>query len=369
MKMNKKSKGNKDYRKILDKAFRQEDFELFKQTIKPNDYHNIKKFLQRSIENYVDEFSKFLIEKFDKYEMASQLALEAGDLQSLKLCIEKIGYEKLFVNDDVLKMIKRKIEMEQYDFFEYLLDNTNLLSPSHLTEILCLFVDSTDKIIYFLTKINFRVNLDKLNECALNMGNIVVMNTLVSKGAKPFDEITIQSKVDEKQERELKQKVNYWINRWIDNSENVDKNLSQDMINGLKETIKQDQYTIYRGLTWGKDKMIDNTGIDELKTKDSLKLDLGSYTSWSTNYKVAEFYSKYKVISEGNDYGLILKLTVDKSHVLADLTHKDRDEFYYFKNPWDDFYTAGNQSEIILLPGKYDCKIVQVRIFDKIIKT
>lgn len=365
-------KNNKDYKKVLEKAFREEDFELFKKTLKPNDNDNIKRFLEMSIENYLYDFSKFIIEKFNKYEMASQLALQSGDLKILKLCIEKIGYRKLVVDDTVLKILKQRLNSGSYDLFEYLLDNTTVLTPADLTEILCSFVDSTDKVIYFLTKINFSVDLDKLNECALDSGNVDVMNSLVNKGAKPFDETTIQFKVDEKKKRELKKRVNRWINIWIDNSSNVDRDLSDEMIRGLRDTIKSDNYTLYRGLTWSKNKMDANLNIDELKTKNTLALDLDSFTSWSTNKRVAEFYSKNKVLSVGNDYGLILQLTVDKSQVLADLTHKDNGEFFFYKNPPDDdddeeeTYTVGNQSEIILLPGKYNCKILQLRIDDKL---
>ena len=54
-------KNNKDYKKVLEKAFREEDFELFKKTLKPNDNDNIKRFLEMSIENYLYDFSKFII--------------------------------------------------------------------------------------------------------------------------------------------------------------------------------------------------------------------------------------------------------------------------------------------------------------------
>jgi hypothetical protein len=204
------------------------------------------------------------------------------------------------------------------------------------------------------------------------------MNTLVSKGARPFDEMTIKSKFEEKTKRLLKRKVEGWIQEWIRNSNKVDRNLSDEMMKGLSDTIKKDKYTLYRGLTWSEDSMRDNKNIcnhqfhkqciDELKSKDFLNLNLPSYTSWTTNYRVAEVYSTYKILSEGNEYGLILKVDVDRSRVLADLDGREDDEFYFYSLDDDRYIADGNQSEIILLPGEYRAEIIQVRLGKDIIQ-
>ena len=166
--------------------------------------------------------------------------------------------------------------------------------------------------------------------CALNEGNIDIINILTKKGANIIDNEIINEKIREKQKKILKQNVNIWINKWIKNSKKVDKNPPLELIKELKNTVKDDYYTIYRGLTWSKNMMDNTIDINTLKIGKKLSLYLNNLTSWSTNYKVAEFYSKHKVISQENDYGIVLKLIIDKSHIFADIRHKDSGEFFSF---------------------------------------
>ena len=147
--------------------------------------------------------------------------------------------------------------------------------------------------------------------CALNEGNIDIINILTKKGANIIDNEIINEKIREKQKKILKQNVNIWINKWIKNSKKVDKNPPLELIKELKNTVKDDYYTIYRGLTWSKNMMDNTIDINTLKIGKKLSLYLNNLTSWSTNYKVAEFYSKHKVISQENDYGIVLKLIID----------------------------------------------------------
>jgi hypothetical protein len=170
--------------------------------------------------------------------------------------------------------------------------------------------------------------------------------------------------------RLLKNKVNSWINKWTLNSNTVDKNLSPELIEGLKDTVIDNNYTIYRGLTWGKDEMsnFDKIDINKLKVNNNITMDLKTMSSWSTNYEVAYIYSKYKVISRKNDYGLILKLNIDKSNVIADLRHNDEGEVNVYGDGDDEPLIVQNQSEIILAPGKYECEIILIRILDYEIK-
>ena len=97
--------------------------------------------------------------------------------------------------------------------------------------------DETDKIIYYLKKTNDNVNLNDLNNCALNNGNEELVNILVKKGANQVDSDILKQKIKDKQKRLLKKKVNIWISKWIRNSNNVDKNLSPELIDGLKDTV------------------------------------------------------------------------------------------------------------------------------------
>lgn len=183
-----------------------------------------------------------------------------------------------------------------------------------------------------------------------------------SKLKKAYDKEILK----EKQKRLPKNKVNSWVNNWIRDSNKVDKNLSPELITGLKDTIIDNNYRIYRGLTWGKEE-IGKIDINKLQIDNSINIDLKTITSWSTDYEVAHIYSKYKILSRKNDYGIILKLNIDKPHIIADLRYKNEDDEVMVYG--DDEYTSvTNQSEIILAPGKYDCEIILIRILDYEIK-
>ena len=349
------------------------EFELFKKSVKPTD--NIDLLLSISISDYHDEFAKFIMSNFNKYKEAGQMALEASNIPILKIYIEKMGYNNLIINKYVLRLINSIAKDNNYTLLDYLLDNTMLLSKKHLTQIICSFIKNdidNNKITYFIDKIKNNIDLTKLKNCALNAGNVDIINFLINKGTKPIKQKLIDEKIIEKNKRNFKKKVDRWIAEWIHNSRDVDKNLSPEFISVLKDTVKDSNYTIYRGLTWGK-KYIDNDNtidINDLKINNKLNLVLNNFTSWSTNYKVAEFYSKNKVLSTANDYGLILKLNIDKSHILADLRDSDFGDFtthFYTDEDGDKVFSVFNQSEIILEPGKYECEIILIRILDYII--
>jgi hypothetical protein len=352
----------------IKEAYNDENLNLFMKLLKKDS--DVKKYLQISIENYNYDFSTNIIKKFNKYKEGAQEALESGAIDILDYCTKKIGFEGLKINKQVLQIIESRIKQDDYKLFEYLLYKTNLINKNILTKILCYMVnyDKIDKIIYFLEKTNDNVNLNDLNNCALNNGNEELVNILIKKGANQIDFEILKEKIKEKQKRLLKNKVNSWINKWIRDSNTVDKNLSPELIEGLKDTVIDNNYTIYRGLTWGKDEMskFDKIDINKLQVGNKITMDLNTISSWSTNYEVAYIYSKYKVISRKNDYGIILKLNINKSNVIADLRHKDEGEVNVYGD--EDSVIVSNQSEIILAPGKYECEIDFIRILDYEIK-
>lgn len=354
----------------IEKAYYDGNLNLFMKLLKKDS--DVKKYLQISIGDHNYDFATKIIKKFNKYKEGGQEALENGAIDILDYCTKKIGGEGLKINKEVFKIIEFRIKRDDYKFLEYLLEHTNLVNKDILTKILCYMIeldDETDKIIYYLKKTNDNVNLNDLNNCALNNGNEELVNILVKKGANQVDSDILKQKIKDKQKRLLKKKVNIWISKWIRNSNNVDKNLSPELIDGLKDTVIDDNYTIYRGLTWGKDEMskFDKIDINKLQVGNNITMDLKTISSWSTNYEVAYIYSKYKILSSKNDYGLILKLNINKSHITADLRHKDEGELEVYDNYDDEddkTVTVINQSEIILAPGKYECEIILVRILD-----
>ena len=344
----------------LGQAYDEENLKLFMKLLKKE--ADVKKYLQISIENYNYDFATRIIKKFNKYKEGAQQSLESGAIDILNYCIKKIGFGGLKINKQVLQVIELRINRDDYKLFEYLLYKTDLINKAILTKILCYMIkvdDETAKIIYYLEKTNDNVNLNDLNNCALNNGNEELVNILVKKGANGVDKDILKEKIKEKQKRLIKNKVNSWINKWIRDSNTVDKNLSPELIEGLKDTIIDNNYTIYRGLTWGKDE-IGKIDINELKVGNNINMNLKTITSWSTNYKVGHIYSKYKVISRKNDYGIILKLNIDKSNIIADLRHMDEGDVEAYGD--DEFTIVKNQSEIILAPGKYECEIIFIRI-------
>jgi hypothetical protein len=350
----------------LEQAYDEGNLKLFIKLLKKD--ADVKKYLQISIENYNYDFATSIIIKFNKYKTGAQQSLESGAIDVLDYCIKKIGFEGLKINKQVLQIIEFRINRDDYKFFEYLLYKTNLINKAILTKILCYMIkvdDETAKIIYYLEKTNDNVNLNDLNNCALNNGNEELVNILVKKGANQVDIEILKEKIKEKQKRLLQNKVDSWINKWTLNSDTVDKNLSPELITGLKDTVIDNNYTIYRGLTWGKDEMnkSDKIDINKLQINDKITIDLNTISSWSTNYEVAYIYSKYKVISRKNDYGLILKLNIDKSNIIADLRHKDEGDVFVYGD--EDSLIVSNQSEIILAPGKYECEVMLIRILDK----
>jgi len=355
----------------IKEAYNNENLNLFMKLLKKDS--DVKKYLQISIQNYNYDFATRIIKKFNKYKEGAQQSLESGAIDILDYCIKKIGLEGLKINKQVLQVIEFRINRNDYKFFEYLLYKTNLINKNILTKILCYMIkvdDETAKIIYYLEKTNDNVNLNDLNNCALNNGYEELVNLLVKKGANQVDFKILKEKIKEKQKRLLKNKVNSWINKWTLNSNTVDKNLSPELIEGLKDTVIDNNYTIYRGLTWGKDEMsnFDKIDINKLKVNNNITMDLKTMSSWSTNYEVAYIYSKYKVISRKNDYGLILKLNIDKSNVIADLRHNDEGDVNVYGDGDDEPLIVQNQSEIILAPGKYECEIILIRILDYEIK-
>ena len=350
----------------LKKAFKKFDYKTVVKLLKKD--KDIEYYLNIFIEDYEDKFAKDIIVKFNKYKVACQLALNYINDTIFKFCIKKVGYKDLKLTDRFFDILKNRIRNNNYIIVNYLLDNTTLITKDILTKILCImatFDNTTDKIINYINKTNFNINLNMLNECALNNANEELINFLIKNGADNFDQEILKNKIIEKQKKELKDKVNQWIGDWTENSSIMDKNVPIEIVNGLKETIKDDNYTIYRGLTWGKDQMNNSININELQIDKFIDMDLKDISSWSTNYKVAQLYSKYKVISQNNDYGIILGLTTDKSHILADLRKEGGEEAYFYFKPGDsDSVSVANQSEIILKPGKYTCQITLIRILD-----
>jgi hypothetical protein len=140
---------------------------------------------------------------------------------------------------------------------------------------------------------------------------------------------------------------------------------------------------VFRGLTWSKTSE-GAKDISEYKLGQVLQLSLRNPTSWTINPRIAFTYATEPVFSDGNDYGIILQMTIHKSQVLANLTKRDMTKYVQDKHlekdlqriyeinrnikEWDNNRVLyeyppmlTNQGEYVLLPGEYTAKIIFLR--------
>lgn len=144
-------------------------------------------------------------------------------------------------------------------------------------------------------------------------------------------------------------RVYEFIEKWSENYMYFNKlSISASMYNVLKTTVKKSEYICYRGLNFDRNNLRsfwDN--VKNIKKDGSALINFGNFTSWTTDSKIATMFMQRENMRgdrKKNDkqYQLILKNTVNRKHVLADL---------------EKFDPKYDQKELILHPGTYDVKV------------
>ena len=106
------------------------------------------------------------------------------------------------------------------------------------------------------------------------------------------------------------------------------------------------KYKLYRGLCWDdlilKESLFrfhNNIDYSKIHVGSIIKLDMTELTSWTTDQKIAGYFT------HGCDNAIIIETTTIPDNVLVDIPN--------------------SESEIILKPGKYNCKIIDIIKYDK----
>lgn len=120
-----------------------------------------------------------------------------------------------------------------------------------------------------------------------------------------------------------------------------------DIEKDMKKTITQKNYTLFRGMSWGV-KEIDNIKIwfnDVMygklyKVGDIMTLTIPDISSWSVSKEIGNSFSHS---ADYHMFGITLKLNVDSSNILVDMSELNKIE-----------------QEVLLKPGIYKCQIVNL---------
>jgi len=139
---------------------------------------------------------------------------------------------------------------------------------------------------------------------------------------------------------ELSEKTDNWLYSYISGSLRLDK-LSQYTIDELKPFRPKEKLKIYKGI---EEVQINFFSKEKAPYKKGQKIttDFGMATSWTTNVLIARrFVDDYP-----SSTPFVIEMTVEPKDVLVDVQKLPR-QYYHT-----------NQREIIVLPGKYDYRIV-----------
>ena len=335
---------------------------------------NVAELIDSSIENFSNKIAKYLIAKYNKYDGAAQLALEYNNFKLLKYLCEESNTKspRLNVNETVIRNLDGRFRADDFELFEFLLKHKYLENRQVFTEILCLFAKH-NKEKYVKKYVAYRnIDLNQVVNCALENGNIEIVDFLVNHGADQVEDSKIQDAIQKRKQKELKDEASVWMKGWVQDSRSVDHDLSSDLINELEQSLTESQYTLYRGMTWSKKEAEANLStldFNKMRIGNSLNIKLDKLTSWSTNIKVGQFFATKRVLgdSKGTDYGLVLKVDCAKDDALVDLRDRDTsDEFGY--SYFEDSLATHNHQEIVMKQGTYNCQIVYIRILDYILE-
>lgn len=141
-----------------------------------------------------------------------------------------------------------------------------------------------------------------------------------------------------------------WIKKWIGSSTGkaTYNDLSVDIEKYFVKPTKPE--TVYRGMSFNLKNVVQrlqqlspNTNFEKIKIGDTIECNFKDISSWTKDIKIAiDFSIKGHNTSNNEDFGIILETCANSKNSLLDISS------YGIKE---------TQSEIILKPGKYKCKI------------
>lgn len=193
------------------------------------------------------------------------------------------------------------------------------------------------------------VNENKVLGCAVNYGQTRLVNKMIDYGLKLSNKtIEIMKK---KEEQRITERATYeWIRNWIKDSSVKNKiNINPKIIQELKKTIKDDNITIYRGLSWSSEefKRLNTIDFKSFDINNIVSIEFPKISSWSKSLEFAmKFAHTHYSKTAKRDSGLVVEINANRNQILADISK----------------YDNVGQQEIIMNPGKFDCKIIFFRI-------
>jgi hypothetical protein len=141
-----------------------------------------------------------------------------------------------------------------------------------------------------------------------------------------------------------------WIKKWIGSSTGKAKynDLSVDIEKYFVKPAKS--IIVYRGMSFNRNNVVQrlqqlspNADFKKIKIGDTIECTFKDMSSWTKDIKIANDFSiKGHNTSDNEDFGIILETCANSKNSLLDVSA------YGIKE---------KQSEIILKPGKYKCKI------------
>jgi len=128
----------------------------------------------------------------------------------------------------------------------------------------------------------------------------------------------------------------------------VGGNISKSDWNRFNEFIPSNSIKVYRGLSWKFENLykLENFSYYPFKLNDKINIKSKRTTSWTTDLSVADGFSGE------HEYSIIIELIVKPIDIIIDtrlLNSEIRKELY-----------QANQREVILKPGKFQAKIIEI---------
>jgi len=309
-------------------------------------YHgDISKALKMAIQNGAYNITKNIILNYKKRDEALKLAFESGEMRIIR---DFYYPSKQQPSMDIIKM---RINRDDFEYVDFILSN-NIESHKELVEILCI-LGNNKKISKFKEVVKMKRSSLKIDDVLVCMSyyDRDLHNFLYGQGAQVND-LFYKQKLLAYNKKQTYNKAQQWKNEWIDNSDKASKLLTSDLVNELKKSVKNESYTVYKGLSW-------TTPVKPL-VGSLIVFKPEKLSSTSTDIKVADFYAKYDVLAnKKRNGGMVIKMNVKRDDILVDLRNNDDGDFSVSGDLEYGLF-ATNQSEIVVKPNTYNATVVAV---------